>query len=572
MRAMAGPLISLKAAAAGAWLVILAFLSGMAVPAAATTAPACHAYSDASVAIAQAPARLDWICGNEGWLDGREVTWLRFTGWDPDRPPRFFTSRITMFESATIAARDESGAMRVARYSPQDATPVAAGAIFGLPLSPATDQTREYIVRIERPHSVTLASESALRREPSEGVPPAALVLLSLALGMLVMPLLFDVMFYLVLRERFVLLHGAMTLSMIAYVLTAGGVITAFVELPVTLLAVAGPLSWALGAGFAGLFMGAFLERDSLPRGGRRAINVTAALATIGAGFCALQLDSTQSFDNQLYFLCSAPLLPVYGAAIGWALWRGSRAAKFLAAAWAPVFVTATDRMLRGLGYYAAPDSIDHALFFAVGFEVIIIAMGVADRFLSIRRERDRALTTARMMQHLSERDSLTGLFNRRVVEDRFASLRKQGFTALAILDLDHFKRINDTFGHARGDDVLRIAGRALDAGDADMMAFRMGGEEFLLLLRGPGAIGRAERRRQEIARAVAQEDLECLVTASMGIVEVTEGALPEVSFATIYARADKLLYEAKAGGRNCMVSERIRAFRPRRGERRVAA
>jgi diguanylate cyclase (GGDEF)-like protein len=202
---------------------------------------------------------------------------------------------------------------------------------------------------------------------------------------------------------------------------------------------------------------------------------------------------------------------------------------------------------------------------------VIIVTLGVADRFLLLRQERDQAIVRANTLKQLSERDALTGLHNRRVIEERFAMLRNEGFTTLAVVDLDHFKRVNDTFGHAKGDLVLKTVGKALQANDPNAMAFRMGGEEFLLLLRGSDAVQHAERQRQEIARAVAMEDLGCLVTASMGIVEITGGALPGASFATIYARADRLLYEAKATGRNRMVCERIKAFQPRRRDRRAA-
>lgn len=573
---MVGRSSILAAGLAGALLLVLALLGlPEAGGGARGLAPRCHAYSDRVLPMAAAENQLAWTCSRTaggGWQDGRAVTWLRFEGWERDDPPLLFTSRITRFEGIALAALDRGGAVRVRWFGARDAKPLLAGPVFGLALPPADGGTRAYIVRIERPHSVTVASEAALRRDPLTGIPPVSLVLLSLVAGMLVMPLLFDLLYYLVLRERFVLLHACTTLSMLVYVLAAGGLVTAFAVLPVSLLAVVAPLAFALGAAFAGLFITAFLEEGMLPPLLRRMVNAAAALGAVSAGLCALQLEATQAFDNRAYFLSLAPLLPVYLAAIGMALRRGSRAARYLAFAFVPIFATALERLLRGLGLYAAPTSIDHGLFFALGLEVIIITLGVADRFLSIRRERDQAIVKARTLQQLSERDALTGLLNRRVIEERFALLRQEGFTALAVVDLDHFKRINDSLGHAAGDRVLKSVARSLQPDDPDIMAFRMGGEEFLLLLRGNNALQRAERQRQEIARAVAQEDLGCLVTASMGIVEITGGALPGASFATIYARADRLLYEAKATGRNRTVSERIKAFQPRRGDRRAAA
>jgi diguanylate cyclase (GGDEF)-like protein len=556
-------------------LLVLLCLAGPAGASAATDAerssPSCHGYTDAMLPMAEALAKVEWTCADGNWADGRAVTWLRFDQWHRDSPPHVFTSRMTVFRGARVAAVDADGTVRVIRYGPEDARPLLAGPLFALPLPVAGPQTRAFVVAIERPHAVTVASEAHLQRQSTNTAPLVALVMLSIVVGMLVMPLLFDLLFFVVLRERFVLMHGAMTISMFVYVLTSGGVITAFVELPVPLLAVLGPLSWTLGMGFAGFFIGAFLEPDMLSRRMRIVLHTTTALATLGAVFCSLQFRFSQPFDNWLYFWCFVPLLPVFVAAILGALFRGSRAAMFLTAAWVPLLVASLDRLLRGLGYYTGPSSIDQALFFALGLEVIVVALGVGDRFFSIRRERDQAVTRARMMKQLSERDSLTGLLNRRVIEERYALLRQEGFDTLAVLDLDHFKRINDTFGHALGDRVLRVVGRVLDSGDEDVMAFRMGGEEFMLLLRGTNAMEKAEHRRQEISRAVAHEDIGCLVTASMGIVETTGGALQEAGFVGIYARADRLLYEAKSSGRNRTVSERIKAFQPRRGDRRAA-
>src|SRR3569833_644375 len=75
---------------------------------------------------------------------------------------------------------------------------------------------------------------------------------------------------------------------------------------------------------------------------------------------------------------------------------------------------------------------------------------------MAIKDQRDRARTEAGVLERLTERDALTGLFNRRVIEGRFIQLRGEGFTTLALLDLDHFKAVNDVFGHAVGDQVLQ--------------------------------------------------------------------------------------------------------------------
>lgn len=163
--------------------------------------------------------------------------------------------------------------------------------------------------------------------------------------------------------------------------------------------------------------------------------------------------------------------------------------------------------------------------------------------------------------EELARIDPLTGLLNRRAFLERVAMERlrvdrQPGPLSLAILDLDHFKMVNDRFGHQVGDQALRDFGaalvRALRA--TDLLA-RIGGEEFAVLLPGtdgPQALDAAERVRAEV------ETIELPVgrlTTSIGVA-VWDGAEP---FDLWYQRADEALYRAKANGRN-----RVEADGPR--------
>jgi diguanylate cyclase (GGDEF)-like protein len=384
---------------------------------------------------------------------------------------------------------------------------------------------------------------------------------------------LFDAIYYMIMRDNFVLLHGAITLSALTYVLTAGGILHAFADVPVKLMVILGPLSWSICAGLGGLFLISFLEEGTLPKKMRKLVGAVAIWTMLIPGFFALQLDLTQSFDNRLYFLTIAPAIPVYVLAIVTAMKSGSRSSRFLLAAWLPVIAASIDRLLRGMGIYAAPSSFDGALFLAMAIEVMVIALAVADRILAVRRERDWAVTEAQALAELSERDPMTGLYNRRAIKEQFAQLRANGFTTFALLDLDRFKEVNDTFGHGVGDDVLRAAAKALQPND-DVIAMRMGGEEFALLLRGPRPEERAENRREAIVRHVAEAtSIDRPVTASMGLVNAPRDSLTKADFEQVYRRADQLLYEAKAAGRNRTMREKLKVFHARKSkERRNAA
>lgn len=162
----------------------------------------------------------------------------------------------------------------------------------------------------------------------------------------------------------------------------------------------------------------------------------------------------------------------------------------------------------------------------------------------------------------LSYIDSLTGLCNPRYFQHRFRqevarSVRQRTPICLVIADIDHFKRVNDTYGHQMGDVVLREFAAILKscARDSDMVA-RVGGEEFAVLLPDTDAEGGrvvAERMRSIVQQtSIALEGSQVVqITASFGVSSREGGhAGPDV----IYALADKALYAAKAGGRNKVV------------------
>ena len=152
--------------------------------------------------------------------------------------------------------------------------------------------------------------------------------------------------------------------------------------------------------------------------------------------------------------------------------------------------------------------------------------------------------------------DPLTGLFNRNALEQRLAELDGQpcepveGLShAFLLCDLDHFKRVNDQFGHAAGDAVLQDVAytmrAALRAGDS---IYRVGGEEILVMLPGAGhedALEIAERLRARCASAARSASP---VSVSIGVAVAEPGV---VDTEDLLARADAALYAAKAGGRD---------------------
>lgn len=160
-------------------------------------------------------------------------------------------------------------------------------------------------------------------------------------------------------------------------------------------------------------------------------------------------------------------------------------------------------------------------------------------------------------------RDVVTGIPNRLRLEEDFEALYEQAERlgvgcSLAVIDVDHFKRFNDTFGHQRGDDVLRAIARAIDrssrGGD---QVYRYGGEEFVLVLQTDDpdrAVQIVERVRQAVEHlGLSHAEAGARVTVSIGVASMPGHAPQPIT--AVLERADAAMYRAKRGGRNRVVA-----------------
>jgi diguanylate cyclase (GGDEF)-like protein len=209
--------------------------------------------------------------------------------------------------------------------------------------------------------------------------------------------------------------------------------------------------------------------------------------------------------------------------------------------------------------FKAHPERVDP------GVEVInLLALAAVMGFVSlmcayiskIRGELSHSLVTIREM---AQRDALTGVFNRRhLMETLEHEVSRCGRGArrglvLCMIDLDHFKKINDTFGHPVGDDVLSAVGQCIGSSirSIDYLA-RYGGEEFVVLLdleTGDEWRGVCERTRAKVEALTIEKLAGSRLSVSIGVAQYSEGE----TALSLLDRADKALYLAKANGRNCI-------------------
>ncbi len=182
-------------------------------------------------------------------------------------------------------------------------------------------------------------------------------------------------------------------------------------------------------------------------------------------------------------------------------------------------------------------------------------------RILATVFETEEAVRSSKRFREMSLRDPLTGLYNRRYVDDRVPALLSRAridatFVSVAILDLDFFKAVNDQLSHDTGDEVLRRLAPLLQSGAPEEgFAARLGGEEFVLVLPGfdtPRAMARCETLRRLVHDYPWQDVVgELPVTVSVGVATAFAGSQ---TFNEMLSDADRRLYAAKRAGRDRVV------------------
>lgn len=245
-------------------------------------------------------------------------------------------------------------------------------------------------------------------------------------------------------------------------------------------------------------------------------------------------------FERELVYTSVIVCLSV----LGWLLYQTIKGEL----AYAPLFITLD-----------LVDPISSTIFWTSSMlwfmlPVLFGGMILLEVLLSQWRKRERNV------EWLSKTDPLTSLYNRRTIHDHLIHLTttkqtNQRLHAVILLDLDHFKQVNDKYGHSIGDDVLKIAARTLEENvrDEDIVG-RFGGEEFIIILTDTTleqtkAI--AERCRTELMKKPVEGARGLTVTASFGVACFTSG---ESNMDYILKQADDALYEAKNQGRNRVV------------------
>ncbi|SDY49369.1 sensor domain-containing diguanylate cyclase [Tindallia californiensis] len=287
---------------------------------------------------------------------------------------------------------------------------------------------------------------------------------------------------------------------------------------------------------------------------------VYGCFATCSVGII-LVLSGNQFYANGLAYLMGTVLPFLLFTTAVTAYYKGQIISKYYISATAVLFTTVIAYVLRGLGYLEHNLMTAHAVTASVGIESILLSFALADRIRLLRKHREQADQRATELTHISMTDSLTGVFNRRYFDTALSKLqentdRMKNRVALIYIDIDFFKKFNDTYGHPKGDcvlkDLAKVIRKSIREEDA---ACRIGGEEFAVIfyhIDENKTAQIAERIRETFEKTDFSDIAPKIptVTVSIGVA----GLRSDETIEAWVGRTDEALYQAKATGRNRVV------------------
>ncbi|MEO1043846.1 MAG: diguanylate cyclase [Pseudomonadota bacterium] len=430
-------------------------------------------------------------------------------------------------------------------------------------LGPDGERPDLLLVSVDRPWDPTNLSDLEIWEADQDiAAGQRQQVLSALFAGLIFGPLLLNIVFFATLRQRFVLFHSLMLVSILASQIFWTGLIFDLVP-GATMIDRSVAVHLLLPIfGFAICMLVRSLcdpiklgprARTALPAIGMASMVATLLVILIAPGW---PLIGPQIFHGFYSLMVLTVLISLVIAAM-----RGDRMAMLLILGLSGFLVIAILRLGRALGWLDDAPIFDAGFHLAVLLEVLVTSAIVGIKAWQLRQRHDLALEVGANEALLARTDPLTRIMNRRGFMEHFRALESNHrapsrTTALILVDIDHFKQINDRFGHEAGDvtlmqlaDMLRLCCRK------DDVLARFGGEEFAILARCSNSDGVhqfAERIKDSIAQTRfgdARHPVGAL-SVSIGVAEIDPGS-DAPDFDRHYRAADRALYRAKNLGRN---------------------
>ena len=525
--------------------------------------------------------------------------WLRFPVQAAADAPKNWLLEIAYpsLDKVEVFAPDSSGAYvrsEAGDHQPFGARPFQHRNLV-FPLSFAPGQTQTVYVRVQSDGNLTLPATlwtpEALSRSDQRSY-----ALLALYYGALIALAAYNLLLFFSIRDRRYIEYVAFALSMAIAQASLNGIANQFLwpDSPVWGNGVF-PAGMAATGFFGAMFTRSFLETRRIAPVLDRIILVCAALFAI----CTVAPFVISYRAAAIMVSLGGITFSTIAVAAGILCWkRHSPGATYFLLAWTLLLTGVAVTGLRNFGWLPTTELTSHAMQIGSALEMLLLSSALADRINLMRREKEKAQAevldahkevvhtmlrteqelegrvsartreladaNARLrssqeaLQHLAYHDALTGLANRALMDDRIAQAiqrarRNLSMVAVLLVDLDRFKPINDTYGHAVGDEVLKsIAGRLKECVRSSDTVARIGGDEFVLVLDSLRSTEHADRVAESITAALAKAfpvaGHQISISASVGLalypVHGTDAQ-------TLISKADQAMYQAKITGRD---------------------
>jgi diguanylate cyclase (GGDEF)-like protein len=365
-------------------------------------------------------------------------------------------------------------------------------------------------------------------------------------LGLCVALIVYNLALWKVLRHRFQLAYCAMLLCLAGYAFSSSGALAWLLpdianNQRITVNYVL--LAWAAAAALA--FSRSFFEARIFQGWVGRVTEVAmVAMLVLGVLLLLLAPVAIRTFDP-IFSLMFVALIAVVVPFL-WRAWR--RRSNYLwlfALTWASPLAMAVLRISANAGLVPWNFWIDNSTVPAMTWEALLTSLAIAYRIRLLSIERDTAVRQEISTRRLAETDPLTSLLNRRAFLEQ--AIGRAADQQLLVVDVDHFKQVNEAVGHDGGDEVLRVIARTLRrATPPGTLIARMGGEEFVILADARAALD-ADALLAAVRSAPMPYALE--VTASIG--SCTGPLGDEADWQQLYHEADGALFAAKHAGRD---------------------
>jgi diguanylate cyclase (GGDEF)-like protein len=380
--------------------------------------------------------------------------------------------------------------------------------------------------------------------------------------GLTIALLVYNLALWRGMRQRFLLAYCGMLLATLCYAFFTSGAphylwpaMAGTDRLRITI-----PLL-SINAAAAIIFIRHFFEPASSPNWlVRLSYGYAAAIAAFGLLYAAVVPHFVKLMDA-IYVAGFAPL-PVITACYVVAVYRRRDPfLRYFLLAWLAPAAALAARILYSIDILAYNILIENSTLIGLSIEALISSLAIGHRVRMLMTARDRAEVAEANAMVMADTDALTALPNRRAFVRQLLSAPRDW--QLVLVDIDHFKRVNDTLGHVGGDDVLVRLAQILRAESADQSSVaRLGGDEFAIAtIAPPNGEGLVQPERILAAIRRAEMPGGYRITASIGIARRV--ICEETDWKVLYRAADMALYRAKGEGRDRYVdysAERVAA------------